>query len=187
MASVAESMINVLIGEKWAESVKYLQLLCFVGIFYPLHALNLNILQVFGKSDLFLRLELIKKAISIPLILSGMYYGIFGMLVALIINSFLSLFVNGYWSKLLIGYSIGNQLKELAPAFLVTLCVCVPVYLMNFIVGWSDLTLLLCQIIAGSMLWVFLCELLNFGDYKYLKSIVMGSEQWSIVKNKLGF
>ena len=149
MASVAESMINVLIGEKWAESVKYLQLLCFVGIFYPLHALNLNILQVFGKSDLFLASRINKKSdINTTYSFWDVLWNIWD--VSCTNNKFIfESFVNGYWSKLLIGYSIGNQLKELAPAFLVTLCVCVPVYLMNFIVGWSDLTLLLCQIIVA--------------------------------------
>lgn len=76
MAAVAEPMIITLIGEKWRPSIVYLQMLCFVGMMYPLHALNLNMLQVSGRSDLFLKLEVIKKILAIPTIVIGVIWGI---------------------------------------------------------------------------------------------------------------
>ncbi|WP_199898572.1 lipopolysaccharide biosynthesis protein [Prolixibacter bellariivorans] len=76
MAATAKPMILTLIGEKWSPAIIYLQMLCFVGMFYPLHALNLNMLQVQGRSDLFLKLEIIKKILAIPTIIIGVYWGL---------------------------------------------------------------------------------------------------------------
>lgn len=70
LAAISKSLVIVLIGEKWMEAASFLQIICFSGMLYPLHALNLNILQVKGRSDLFLKLEIIKKAIAVlPIIL----------------------------------------------------------------------------------------------------------------------
>ena len=76
LAAVARPLIVLLIGEKWLPAVGYLQILCFAGMLYPLHAINLNILQVKGRSDLFLRLEIIKKVIGTLPIVLGIFYGI---------------------------------------------------------------------------------------------------------------
>ena len=76
MAAVAKPLILVLLGIKWIGAVDYLQLLCFVGLFFPLHALNLNVLNVKGRSDLFLKLEVIKKILAVPVILIGIFLGI---------------------------------------------------------------------------------------------------------------
>ncbi len=73
MTTIAEAMEILQIGEPWRPCIIYLQMLCFVGIMYPLHALNLNMLKVQGRSDLFLRLEIIKKSLAIPVILIGIF------------------------------------------------------------------------------------------------------------------
>lgn len=69
-------MIVVMIGEKWLESAEYLQLLCFVGVFYPLQALNLNMINLKGRSDLSLRIEIGTKVIAVPVILAGYLWGV---------------------------------------------------------------------------------------------------------------
>ena len=75
LAAVAKPLILVLIGEQWLPPVPYLQLLCFSGMLYPLHSLNLNILNVKGRSDLFLKLEVFKKGLMIPTIVIGVLWG----------------------------------------------------------------------------------------------------------------
>ena len=89
MAAVAETLIVSLIGCKWLPSVVYLQMLCFAGMLYPLHALNLNMLNVQGRSDLFLKLEIIKKIIAMPVIMAGIFCGIKAMIGGMIILSFM--------------------------------------------------------------------------------------------------
>ena len=98
MAAVAEPMILTLIGEQWRPSIIYLQLLCFVGAMYPLHALNLNMLQVQGRSDLFLRLEIIKKLIAIPTIIIGIIWGIKVMILGMWVNTLIAYYLNSYYS-----------------------------------------------------------------------------------------
>lgn len=73
LAAVAKPLILILIGEKWLPAVYFLQIICFSGMLYPLHAINLNILQVKGRSDLFLKLEIIKKIIAVGPIVVGIY------------------------------------------------------------------------------------------------------------------
>ena len=98
MAAIAEPMIITLIGEQWRQSIIYLQLLCYVGMMYPLHALNLNMLKVLGRSDLFLKLEIIKKILAIPIIIIGIYWGVEVLIIGMIINSQIAYFLNSYWS-----------------------------------------------------------------------------------------
>lgn len=117
MAAIARPMILTLIGEKWEPSVIYLQMLCFVGMFYPLHALNLNMLQVQGRSDLFLRLEIIKKSLAIPVIIIGVIWGIKIMILGMIVNTFIAYYLNSYWSGSFIGYSFLEQIKDIFPSF----------------------------------------------------------------------
>ncbi len=118
LAAVAEPMIITLIGEKWRPSIIYLQMLCFAGMLYPLHALNLNMLKVQGRSDLFLRLEIIKKALAIPVIIIGILFGIRIMIIGMIFNSFVAYYLNSYWSGKFIDYSMKQQVKDIMPSFL---------------------------------------------------------------------
>ena len=118
MAAIAKPMILTLIGDKWEPCVIYLQMLCFVGMFYPLHALNLNMLQVEGRSDLFLRLEIIKKALAIPIIVIGVIWGIKIMILGMIVNTLIAYYLNSYWSGRFIGYSFLEQIKDILPSFL---------------------------------------------------------------------
>lgn len=92
LAAVAKPLIIILIGEKWLPAVSFLQIICFSGMLYPLHAINLNILQVKGRSDLFLKLEIIKKTIAVFPILIGIFYGIEYMLWGECLNLFHCLF-----------------------------------------------------------------------------------------------
>jgi len=105
MAAVAEPLNISLIGEKWRPSIIYLQMLCFVGMLYPLQALNLNMLQVSGRSDLFLKLEIIKKILAVPSIVIGVIWGIKVMIVGMMVNTLIAYYFNSYWSGHFIGYS----------------------------------------------------------------------------------
>ena len=102
LAAAAKSLILILIGEKWLPAVSFLQIICFSGMLYPLHAINLNILQVKGHSDLFLKLEVIKKIIAVGPILIGILFGIKYMLWGSVFISFIAYLLNRYYSAGLI-------------------------------------------------------------------------------------
>jgi teichuronic acid exporter len=113
LAAIAEPMVFVLIGEKWQACVPYLKLLCIVGALYPLHAMNLNLLAAIGRSDLFLRLEIIKKVFIVLNILITYRFGVQAMIVGMIATSSISLLLNTYYTKKFVDYGITQQLLDL--------------------------------------------------------------------------
>lgn len=177
MAAIAKPMILTLIGEQWLPSVIYLQMLCFVGMFYPLHALNLNMLKVLGRSDLFLRLEIIKTVLAVPVIIIGILYGIKIMILGMLINTIIAYYLNSFWSGKLIGYSSFEQVKDILPSFLLAFTVAAIVYIIGNIIELSNILILVTQIITGAALTVILAEIFKINSYLYLKEIVF---------NKLG-
>ncbi len=173
MAAIAGPMIETLIGKKWLGAVEYLQLLCIVGMFYPLHVLNLNILKVLGRSDLYLQLEVVKKIMVIPVVVIGIYWGVKIMILGMIVNSFIAYFLNSYWSGQFIGYSIGDQISDIIPSFILAMVVSTTIFGLGVILPWTAQVNLMIQLISGAVLLISLCEATDFKDYRYIKNIVM--------------
>ena len=172
MAALARSMVLTLIGENWEPCVIYLQLLCLVGMFYPLSALNLNMLQVQGRSDLFLRLEIIKKAMAVPVVIIGVVWGIKAMIFGMLINSLIAYYLNSYWSGRFIGYSFLAQIRDILPSLLLALSMGIVVFLEGLFIPLPPMSLFIIQLVTGAVIIFFLCEAFNFKDYVYIKEIV---------------
>ena len=172
LAAVAKPLILILIGEKWLPAVYFLQIICFSGILYPLHAINLNILQVKGRSDLFLKLEIIKKIIAVGPIVVGIAYGIEYMLWGSVLTSFIAYFLNSYYSANLINYPTGEQLKDILPTFLISFVVAAFMWSVSF---WniSVYALLPIQLFAGILLALFIYEKLHLDEYLEVKQSVL--------------
>lgn len=173
IAAVAEPMVIVLLGDQWRPSIIYLRLLCFVGMFYPLHAINLNMLQVLGRSDLFLRLEIIKKVLAVPVIVIGVVLGIEAMIVAMFANTLVAYYLNSYWSGKFIGYPSQQQIGDILPSFLLSASVGLMVYLFGSILVVPNLLKLVLQVGLGAVLTVSFAELLRMDSYRYVKSLAL--------------
>lgn len=182
LAAVSEPMVITLIGEKWRPSIVYLQLLCFVGMMYPLHALNLNMLQVSGRSDLFLKLEVIKKLLAIPIILIGIYWGVKAMIIGMIINSQIAYLLNSYWSGKFVGYSTKEQALDIFPSFSFAISMGLAVYLLGSFLPLAEVWILVIQIVFGAIFVFVFGELFKFKEYMYIKSLVL--EQLNKLKSK---
>lgn len=172
MAACAESMIKVLIGEQWLECVPMLQIICTYGMLYPLHALNLNMLQVQGRSDLFLRLEIIKKAIAVVPLLLGVFVDIYLMLAGSLVTSLFSYYLNAYYSGPFLNYSIKEQVTDILPSFGVAMAMAVPVFAISFI-PISPYIMLPLQIVVGATITISICESTKLPEYLEIKGIVM--------------
>jgi len=172
LAAIAKPLVLTLIGDKWLPAVIYLQMLCLVGMFYPLHALNLNMLQVQGRSDLFLRLEIIKKILAIPIIIVGIMFGIKIMIIGMILMNFISYYLNSYWSGRYIGYSTGEQVKDIFPSFILGSVVALSVFAVGYLIDISNPLKLIIQIVIGGVLFIGIAEVLFMKDYLYVKAIV---------------
>jgi len=112
LAALAPILIRLAFDEKWQGAVAYLQLLCIVGMMYPLHSLNVNLLNVKGRSDLVFKVGLVKKAVNLTMLFLAIPYGVLGIVASQVVAAFLGLLPNTYFSTKLIGYSLLEQVKD---------------------------------------------------------------------------
>ncbi len=173
LVAVAEPMIVTLIGEKWLPSVEYLQLISLGAMLYPLHALNLNILNVKGRSDLFLKLELLKKLLAVPVIIAGIFLGIRAMLIGMVILSFIAYFLNGYYSGRLIRFPVSEQIADIAPSFLAALSTSFVAYSLTLVFQIHPALMLLMQMTLIALLMVGTGRIFNLKGYKEIRRIIV--------------
>ena len=144
LAALARPLILVMITAKWEPSVVYLQILCFALMWYPIHALNLNLLQVKGRSDLFLRLEIIKKIIGVSIIFIVSSFGVLAMCVGSVISSLLCLFLNTYYTGKFINLSFWYQMKDLIPSLFYSLSMGGLIWVISLFIPYNGIKLLVC-------------------------------------------
>lgn len=172
MAAVAKPMIVLLIGEKWMPAVGYLQIICFSGMLYPLNAINLNILQVKGRSDLFLRLEIIKKIIGIGPLLLGIFFSIEYMLWGSVCTSAIAYFLNSYYSANLINYPTQVQIRDILPTFIVSFITAAAMWSLTLL-PLSNWLLLPLQCLLGIGMAVLVYERLHLPEYQEAKQLAL--------------
>ena len=172
LGAISEPLLYCLIGPKWHEAATYLPLICIAGSLYPLHALNLNMLQVQGRSDLFLGLEIAKKIIGILPLAVCVIYGVMPMLYVNLLTGVICYFLNSYFPGKLLGYSSWMQIKDIAPSFMVATLVALSVWFLKYlpITNWIILPL---QVLIGCAVLLFFCERTKMNEYLEIKSILM--------------
>ena len=170
LIGIAKPLIIVLIGEKWLPCVIFLQLICINRMLYPLHSLNLNMLKVQGRSDLFLKLEIYKKIISIAPILLGIFVSIYWMLIGSIFTGCIAYYLNAYYSGPFLNYSIKEQVRDIVPSFSTGLLMAVLLYLITLL-GWNPWLTLSIQLVLGCIYVVSIGELFHLSEYKEIKQI----------------
>lgn len=170
MGAVSGPFIYCLIGPQWEEAASYLPLICISMSLLPLHAINLNMLQVQGRSDIFLILEIIKKIIVIGPICLGIFVDIYWMLIGAIVANILSFFLNSYYTGKDMGYTSWMQLKDVAPSYGIAFLVAISVYFIKFlpITYWIIFPI---QICIGAIVFFLVCEILQLEEYVEVKSI----------------
>ncbi|MDA8876950.1 polysaccharide biosynthesis C-terminal domain-containing protein, partial [bacterium] len=120
MGALATPLFQLILGSEWMDAVPYFQILCLSAIFYPVHAFNVNILKVCGRSDLFLKSVIIKKALILSIVLIAIGFSIEALLWSTLVTSIIGLFINTYFNKNLINYSIQEQLSDLIYTTIIT-------------------------------------------------------------------
>ena len=118
LAAMAEPLFDLVLGPEWVSAVPYFQILSLAAMFYPIHAFNVNVLKVYGRSDLFLKLELFKKSLFVIGLIIGFQFGVIGLVWSSVIVSLISLFINIYYSSKLINYNTKRQLLDMLPILL---------------------------------------------------------------------
>ena len=172
LAACAKPLLIVLIGEKWLQAAYLLQILCFSMMLYPLHLLNLNAIQVMGRSDLTLRINIIKNLLIVFPVITGICYGIYWMIVADVIRGYIGYYLNAYYTKYVINYSVKEQIKDIWPSFRISISIALPLYLLSFL-PLPQIMVLSIQVIMGILLTICLCELLKMEEYSYIKGLLL--------------
>ena len=173
LAAVAEPLVKVLLTDKWLDCVPFLQLACISYALYPIHTANLTGINALGRSDIFLKLEIIKKCVTVLNIVITLPLGIYAMAIGQVISGFISTFINAFPNKKLMNYSYFEQWKDLIPSFLLSLIMAGIVWSMNFL-QIEPLILLILQIIVGIMIYILLSKLFKVEVYAYFINTIKG-------------
>lgn len=173
LAAVAVPLVRLLLTEKWLPSVPYMQIYCFTLAFYPVHTCNLQAINAMGRSDIFLKLELIKKGIGITALIIALAFFDSPIAIAMtgVFTTFISCFINAYPNKKLVGYSYFEQMKDILPSFLASIAMCSGTLLMGKLFANDVITLVL-QVVTGVVLYVVISIALRLEPYKMLLGVV---------------
>lgn len=169
MAATADNFIIILIGEKWEPSILLFQMLSVVGMLYPLQALNLNILNVIGRSDVHLKITLVKNLISIPILVISIFYGLKMVVVGMIITAAIHFVINSTVSGRFINYGLFSQIKDIAFQSTVITLICILVYAINFL-NFGNYAAFCLQVVVFVVLLFTAGELLNMYAYRELSN-----------------
>jgi O-antigen/teichoic acid export membrane protein len=181
---ISKPLIIVLIGEKWVPSVIMLQLICLSTIFYPINSLNLNILKIIGRSDLILKLQIIKIIMFIPNIIIAVLWGIIPMLVSRIITTLICTIINSHYSKVLVDYKLKQQLFDVLPILFIILIALVPTYLCSFFDIKTTIKLVI-HIILGPPFIILLLEAFKQEEYIEIKKLSLNFLHEKVFKKAL--
>lgn len=171
LSSVADPFIRLLLTDKWEGTIYLLQIICFALMWYPIHAINLNILQVKGRSDYFLKLEVIKKIQGVIILCITVPMGIVAMCYGLVISSLISLIWNTYYTKKLIGYGFWAQMSDLLPIVLHSLIMWIFVLFVVSIMPTLWLKLIV-GVLSGTIYYIAGAFILRFPEVNELLTIL---------------
>ena len=177
LGAVSEPLIYCLIGPQWHIAATFLPLVCIYRSMYPLQAINLNMIQVQGRTDRFLYLEIIKKIILLGPLFVGAFIGIYWMLICSVLTSVICFFLNSFYSGKDLGYTSWMQLKDVAPSYGVATAVAISVFFFKYL-PLSNWIILPIQIIVGAGVFFAICESIKLPEYIEVKGIAL-----SFIKN----
>lgn len=172
LGAIAEPLIYCLIGPQWDEAASYLPLICLSMVLYPLHSINLNMLQIQGRSDVFLILEICKKIIGVVPLLLGVFIGIYYMLWGVVVTGIIAFFLNSYYTGKKLNYSSWMQLKDISSSFALSFFIAFVIYFFKYL-PLSYWVILPMQLVVAGILVILICEKSKMEEYIELKNIVL--------------
>ena len=171
MAFCAEPIVRVVLTDKWLPCVPFLRIFCITYMFWPVHTANLNAIKAMGRSDWFLRLEIIKKAIGMLILLSTMWFGVMAMAYSLLLSSVFSQIINSWPNRKLLNYGYLEQVKDFAPGILLAVGMGVCIYFIGYISLPTVITLVI-QIVLGALIYVSMSALFKLEEFEYLLGMI---------------
>ena len=171
IAAIADPLVRVLLTDKWSASIPFLRVFCFVYMLYPIHYTNLNAIKAMGRSDIYLRIEVIKKVVGITALLISMQFGTYAMACSLLVTGIISMLINCRPNGKLLNYGYISQLKDLLPAFSSSVCMFLVVYAMNYL-HMHNLPKLCLQVVVGIVAYVFLSIIFKSSELQFILAMI---------------
>lgn len=173
LAVCAEPIVRILLTEKWLPTVFYLRIFCFTYAFYPIHTANLNAIKAMGRSDLFLKLEILKKVVGLIALFSTMFISVEAMALSLLATSILSQIINSFPNRTLLDYGYRHQLRDMIPQIGLSVVMGVIVFSVS-IFNLNDVWTLLVQITLGICTYIVGSKIFRIDSYEYVLGIIRG-------------
>jgi O-antigen/teichoic acid export membrane protein len=171
LASCSTNVVSLILTDKWLPIVPYMIIFCITYVFYPIHTANLNAIQAMGRSDLFLKLEIIKKVVGLAVLLSTMWFGVMAMAYSLLFTSVVSQIINSWPNRKLLNYSYLDQLKDILPSILLAVFMGACVYFIGLI-PLPTVVVLLFQIVVGAVIYIVGSIIFKFESFTYLWNLI---------------
>ena len=166
LAFCAEPIIRLILTEKWLPCAFYLKTACVTFVFYPIHTANLNAIKALGRSDLILKLEIMKKIHGVTILIISMWFGVKAIAIGTIVQSLINQIINTWPNRKLLNYSYFEQIRDILPSLFLATFMGVCVYCVKFL-NLSDLLSLLIQIPAGALIYISISKILKFESFEY--------------------
>lgn len=172
LACVAEPMVRLLLTEKWLFCVPYIQIYCVVGFLQPIQTANMQAIKAMGRSDILLKLEIIKKSFGTVLLLAAMPFGVLILAGSNMLYSTVVLILNTSPNRKLMGYTLWEQIVDVLPNLMIALVMGVAVYALKFL-PIHDLFILILQISSGVIIYVLESVLFKNDSFVYIKDMLI--------------
>ena len=182
LAVCAESVVRILLTEKWLPCVFFLRVFCFTYAFYPVHTVNLNAIKSMGRSDLFLRLEIIKKIIGLSVLLATMFISVKAIALSAIGTSILCQIINSWPNRKLLEYHYSDQVRDMLPQISLSCFMGIVVYCVKFL-GFNDWLTLLIQVPLGAGIYTAGSKLFHIDSFEYVLGIAKSYIRKRKIKN----
>jgi len=183
MAAVAEPLIKIVLTDKWLSAVPFLQIFCISYSLMPIHTSNLQAINAMGRSDIFLKLEIIKKILGLIILGVSLPFGVYAIALGQVVSGIISSFINAYPNKTLLNYSYKEQVLDILPSLSISIIMGGVVYLFNFLslVAWQILGI---QIVSGIVIYISLAKIFKIESFNYLlgtmKSLIKSRKRVSV-------
>lgn len=171
LVAISEPLVRIILTDKWLPAVPLMQLLCLSYALWPIHTINLQAISAIGRSDIFLKLEIIKKVIGVIALAISIPFGIKFMVIMKIITSVISSFINAHPNKKLLNYSIIEQWKDIANSFIISIIMLIVVYMIKYLQLNIYIQLAL-QIFVGIETFIVAAYILKNESLIYIKELV---------------
>lgn len=175
LAAISETFIEVILGTKWHFAAVLLVPVCLSMMWYPINSINLNLLQVKGRSDLFLRVEIIKKIQGTIVLIVSIPFGVVAMCYATIFSTLVSVFINTYYTGILIRVGFFRQMKDFMPTIIVCVIMAVSIHFVT-----RQMENSWCNLLIGTSLglgiYILLTYLLKFGELREIIAFIKKSK-----------